>query len=52
MFFLEINPLPSFDPEGTVGLIAEQLGLTYRDLIGRVLDAAVARQSLLSHDTA
>ena len=52
VFFLEINPLPSFDPEGTVGLIAEQLGLTYRDLIGRVLDAAVARQSLLSHDTA
>lgn len=42
-YFLEINPLPSFDPHGTMGLLAESLGLTYADLIGRVVDAARAR---------
>ncbi len=42
-FFLEINPLPSFDPEGSVALIAEHLGITYTDLVGRVLDAALRR---------
>ncbi len=41
--FLEINPLPSFDPEGSFGLIAEYLGLTYTQLIGRVLAAALQR---------
>lgn len=43
LFFLEINPLPSFDPEGSLGLIAECLGTTYAALIGRVLDAARQR---------
>ncbi len=43
LFFLEINPLPSFDPAGTIGLLAEHLGVTYTALIGRVLDAALAR---------
>ena len=42
-WFLEINPLPSFDPEGSLGLLAEYLGLTYTDLIGRILDAARCR---------
>ena len=41
--FLEINPLPSFDPEGSLGLIAEHLGTTYTALIGRILDAARQR---------
>ena len=41
--FLEINPLPSFDPEGSFGLLAEHLGLTYPQLIGRVVEAARAR---------
>ena len=43
VFFLEINPLPSFDPEGSLGLLAEYLGVTYAQLLGRVLDAALAR---------
>ena len=41
--FLEINPLPSFAPDGTVGLLAEYLGTTYAALLGRVLDAATLR---------
>lgn len=41
--FLEINPLPSFDPAGGLGLLAECLGTTYADLVGRILDVALAR---------
>jgi D-alanine-D-alanine ligase len=43
LYFLEVNPLPSFDPEGSLGLIAEHLGTTYTQLIGHVLDAALLR---------
>jgi D-alanine-D-alanine ligase len=43
LFFLEINPLPSFDPELGLGSLAEYLGTTYAGLIGRILDAALAR---------
>ena len=43
-FFLEINPLPSFDPEGTLGLLAESLGTTYTHLVGRILEAAGRRR--------
>lgn len=48
LWFLEINPLPSFDPEGTFGLLAAHLGFRYRELIGWVVDAALARQSKIS----
>ena len=41
--FLEINPLPTFDPEGSIGLLAECLSLTHAELIGRILDAAIIR---------
>lgn len=44
-WFLEINPLPSFDPDGTFGLLADSLGLRYVDLIGRVVDAATSRHT-------
>ena len=43
VYVLEINPLPSFDPEGTIGLLAEHLGRTYADLVGDILDAALTR---------
>jgi D-alanine-D-alanine ligase len=43
LWFLEINPLPSYDPEGTFGLLAAHLGFRYRELIGRVVDAALDR---------
>jgi D-alanine-D-alanine ligase len=45
-YFLEINPLPSFDPEGSLGLIAEYLGTTYTELIKQVLNAARLRLEL------
>ncbi len=41
--FLEINPLPSFDPDGSFGLLAEHLGMGYAQLVGRIVDAARRR---------
>lgn len=46
LHFLEINPLPSFDPEGSVGLMAEYLGVTYSQVIGQILNAALLRLEL------
>ena len=46
VFFLEINPLPSFDPEGSLGLLAEHLGTTYTNLVGEILQAALLRLGL------
>ena len=42
-YFLEINPLPSFDPEGSLGLMAEYLGITYAQVVGQILNAALLR---------
>jgi len=50
VWFLEINPLPSFDPAGSFGLLAEYLGVSYANVIGRILDAAVRRlQGVSAH---
>ncbi|MBI3087524.1 MAG: D-alanine--D-alanine ligase [Candidatus Omnitrophica bacterium] len=46
-WFLEINPLPSLDPEGSFGLLAESAGLSYPRMIGRILDAACQRLGLV-----
>ncbi len=43
LYLLEINPLPSFDPQGSFGLLADSLGTTYAELVGRVLEAALRR---------
>jgi D-alanine-D-alanine ligase len=43
VYALEINPLPSFDPEGTIGRLAEHLGRTYPDLIGEILEGTLVR---------
>ena len=43
VYFLEINPLPSFDPSGSFGLLAEFLGTTYTELMSRILEAALRR---------
>jgi D-alanine-D-alanine ligase len=48
VWFLEINPLPSFDLVGSFGLLAEATGTTYAALIGRILDAAMTR--VCSHE--
>ena len=46
VWFLEINPLPSFDPEGSFGLLAEHAGLSYPQIIDRILQAAIRRLRL------
>lgn len=46
-YFLEINPLPGLNPEsGDIVFLAYRLGLTYPQLVGSVLDAAVRRCGL------
>lgn len=42
-WFLEINPLPTFDPEGTFAILAELSGRTYPDFLADVLGEALAR---------
>ncbi len=46
LWFLEINPLPTVDPGGSLGLLAEYLGTTYAALISRILEAACRRLHL------
>ncbi|MEM6647085.1 MAG: D-alanine--D-alanine ligase [Bacteroidota bacterium] len=36
-WFLEINPLPTFDPEGTFAIAAELMGRSYTDFLADVL---------------
>ncbi len=41
--FLEINPLPTFAPDGTFAILAELEGRAYGELLGEVLQAALDR---------
>ncbi|MDX1532527.1 MAG: D-alanine--D-alanine ligase [Rhodothermales bacterium] len=41
--FLEINPLPTFAPDGTFAIIAELSGRAYPDFLADVLDRALRR---------
>lgn len=46
-YFLEINPLPGLNPDsGDLVFLAYRMGLTYAELIERILDAAVKRCGL------
>jgi D-alanine-D-alanine ligase len=46
-YFLEINPLPGLSPDsGDIVFLAYRMGLTYPQLIGMILDAAVKRWGL------
>jgi D-alanine-D-alanine ligase len=42
-WFLEINPLPTFAPEGSFGILAELAGRPLADLLADVLRRALAR---------
>lgn len=42
-WFLEINPLPTFAPDGTFGVIAELTGQPYDAFVAEVLDGALRR---------
>jgi D-alanine-D-alanine ligase len=42
-FFLEINPLPTFAPEGSFGVTAALLGRRHEELLAEALGAGLAR---------
>jgi D-alanine-D-alanine ligase len=42
-WFLEINPLPTFAPDGTFAVLAELMGESYPDWLSKVLDEALNR---------
>lgn len=44
-WFLEINPLPTFAPDGTFAIMAELMGRSYPDFLASVLDASLKRVS-------
>jgi D-alanine-D-alanine ligase len=43
IWFLEINPLPTFAPDGTFAILAELSGNTYPEFLAEVLDTALNR---------
>ena len=45
-YVLEINPLPSLSTEDVFKLVAEHIGISYEDMIGRILNSALKRHSL------
>lgn len=45
-YVLEINPLPSLSTEDVFMTIATRLGVTYEEMIGKILEAALQRLSL------
>lgn len=45
-FVLEINPLPSLSTEDVFMVVAKELGITYEEMIGRILDSALKRYNL------
>ena len=42
-FFLEINPLPTFAPDGTFAIVAELMGQSYPDFLAGVLAEGLQR---------
>ncbi|MBI3037442.1 D-alanine--D-alanine ligase, partial [bacterium] len=45
--FLEVNPLPGLSPKkGDIVILANAVGISYRDLIGRILNEAFSRNHL------
>ena len=42
-FFIEINPLPTFAPDGTFAVIAELLQRPYEDLLAEIFDRGLQR---------
>ena len=46
VWFLEINPLPTFAPDGTFAILAELAGETYDAFLSRILGAALRRATI------
>ena len=45
-WFLEINPLPTFAPDGTFAIMAELVGQSYSDFLASLLEEALRRVAL------
>ena len=45
-YVLEINPLPCLSVEDIFPLIAKEIGISYPEIIGRILDSALKRYNL------
>jgi len=45
-YVLEINPLPSLSTEDVFMLVAKRKGLTYREIVGQILNSALKRHGL------
>jgi len=51
--FIECNPLPGLSPvKGDLVILAKASGMTYRELIGEILEVSFARQGLLEQQRA
>jgi len=46
-YVLEINPLPSLSTEDVFMLIARNIGITYEEMIGKILNSALKRHGLI-----
>ncbi len=46
MYVLEINPLPSLSTEDVFPMVAKQVGLTYEQIIGKIIHAALKRHGI------
>lgn len=45
-YVLEINPLPSLSTEDVFGVVAKEIGISYGEMIGRILNTALKRHGL------
>ena len=45
-YVLEINPLPSLSTEDVFKLVAENIGITYEQMVGKILNSAIERNGL------
>ncbi|MBI3021650.1 MAG: hypothetical protein HYY59_06625, partial [Candidatus Omnitrophica bacterium] len=51
-YVLEINPLPSLSTEDVFNFVAKTRGMTHDQIITRILNAALVRHALVSHNEA
>ena len=51
-YVLEINPLPNLSPDDVFVLFGNELGLTYNQIINKILDEALVRTGLLQREEA
>ena len=45
-YVLEINPLPSLSTEDVFMVVAKRIGITYEEIIGKILNSAIKRYNL------